>query len=139
MKRKTSQQLAARRREVASLAQQGWTQVAIANHLKIPQGTVSRDLAALRRIDTAIHGTFQNLRCASPQDYARNVHFDALQGPLRASTRIIVELCVSPSCVRVFRDFPADTGEDMEFENRPRGTTQVTAPQAEATSSDGSR
>jgi hypothetical protein len=48
MKRQTSQQLVARRREVVSLAHKGWTQAAIASHLKIPQGTVSRDLAAMR-------------------------------------------------------------------------------------------
>jgi hypothetical protein len=53
MKRQTSQQLAARRREVVSpahsnLVHGGWPQAAIASHLKIPQGTVSRDLAAMR-------------------------------------------------------------------------------------------
>lgn len=48
MKRTTGRQLAARRREVANLAHSGWTQAAIASHLKIPQGTVSRDLAAMR-------------------------------------------------------------------------------------------
>ena len=46
MKRRTRQQLAARRREVAHLALQGWTQTAIAQQLQIPQGTVSRDLAS---------------------------------------------------------------------------------------------
>jgi hypothetical protein len=49
MKRQTSQELAARRREVVNLAHKGWTQAAIASHLKIPQGTVSRDLAAMRQ------------------------------------------------------------------------------------------
>jgi hypothetical protein len=53
MKRRTSQELAARRREVVSLAHSsfvhgGWTLAVIASHLKIPQGTVSRDLAAMR-------------------------------------------------------------------------------------------
>lgn len=48
MKRPISPQLSARRREVANLAHKGWTQEAIASHLKIPQGTVSRDLAAMR-------------------------------------------------------------------------------------------
>src|SRR6478752_3891138 len=48
MKRPVSPQLAARRREVANLAHKGWTQAVIASHLKIPQGTVSRDLAAMR-------------------------------------------------------------------------------------------
>src|SRR5260221_12040455 len=48
MKRQTSQKLGTRRREAAKLALKGWTQAAIANHLKIPQGTVSRNLAAMR-------------------------------------------------------------------------------------------
>ena len=48
MKRQTSQQLVSRRREVVSLTHKGWTQAAIASHLNIPQGTVSRDLAAMR-------------------------------------------------------------------------------------------
>lgn len=48
MKPQTSQQLAARRREVVSLTHKGWTQEAIASHLQIPQGTVSRDLASMR-------------------------------------------------------------------------------------------
>ena len=139
MKRKTGQQLAARRREVANLAQKGWTQAAVANHLKIPQGTVSRDLAAICRIGTAIRGIFPKSRGASPQTYAPNDHFDALQGPFRASARIIVELCVSPSCVRAFRDFPKYASAEMEIENQSGGTTQVTARQAEAALSDGSR
>ena len=50
MKKTTSPQLAARRREVANLTHKGWTQAAIASHLKIPQGTVSRDLAAMREV-----------------------------------------------------------------------------------------
>jgi hypothetical protein len=48
MKRPVKPQVAARRREVANLAHKGWTQAAIASHLKIPQGTVSRDLVAMR-------------------------------------------------------------------------------------------
>src|SRR5579872_1093089 len=48
MKRQTSQKVAARRREAANLAHKGWTQAAIASHLKVPQGTVSRDLATMR-------------------------------------------------------------------------------------------
>ena len=53
MIRQTSQEFAARRRAVVSLARSnlvhgGWTQAAIASHLKIPQGAVSRDLAVLR-------------------------------------------------------------------------------------------
>ncbi len=44
----TSQKVLARRREVASLALKGLSQAAIAQQLKIPQGTVSRDLAAMR-------------------------------------------------------------------------------------------
>ena len=49
MKRQTSQQLAARRREVVSLTHKGWTQAAIASHWKIPWGTVCRELAAMPR------------------------------------------------------------------------------------------
>src|SRR5262245_33849107 len=48
MKRPTNQAVYARRREVVSLTHKGWTQAAIASKLKIPQGTVSRDLAAMR-------------------------------------------------------------------------------------------
>ena len=48
MKRPPTPKLAARRREVSNLALKGWTQAAIARHLQIPQGTVSRDLAAMR-------------------------------------------------------------------------------------------
>ena len=63
MKRKASQQLAARRREVARLNHKGWTQAAIARHLKIPQGTVSRDLAAMHKFwrDFPVHD-FENVR-----------------------------------------------------------------------------
>jgi hypothetical protein len=54
MKRQTSQQRSARRREAADLAHDlahnGWTQAASASHLKVSQGTVSRDLAAMREI-----------------------------------------------------------------------------------------
>ena len=63
MNRQASQQLAARRREVVSLTHQGWTQAAIARHLKIPQGTVSRDLAAMHKFsrDFPVHD-FENVR-----------------------------------------------------------------------------
>ena len=63
MKRQSSLQLAARRREVVSLTHKGWTQTAIAGHLKIPQGTVSRDVAAMRRYwrDFPVHD-FENVR-----------------------------------------------------------------------------
>ena len=37
-----------RRRQVANYAHMGWAPAAIAKHLGIPQGTVSRDLAAMR-------------------------------------------------------------------------------------------
>jgi|GEM_PF-5182503 len=47
-KTRPSQKVSTRRREVANLALKGWTQTAIARHLQIPQGTVSRDLAAMR-------------------------------------------------------------------------------------------
>src|SRR5437868_7840262 len=50
MKKQTSEQLDARRREAAGLALKGWTQAAIAQKLQVPQGTVSRDLAAMREI-----------------------------------------------------------------------------------------
>ena len=57
MKRQASQQLAARRREVVSLTHKGLPQSAIARHLKIPQGTVSRDLAAMHKFwrDFPVH------------------------------------------------------------------------------------
>src|SRR5579859_5516027 len=48
MKRQTHQRVSARRRDVANLALKGWTQAAIARQLQVPQGTVSRDLAAMR-------------------------------------------------------------------------------------------
>lgn len=48
MKRPTNTKLLERRREVASYALKGWTQAAIARHLKIPPATVSRDLAVMR-------------------------------------------------------------------------------------------
>ena len=50
MKRQARPRVAARRRDVASLALKGWTQAAIARQLQIPQGTVSRDLAAMREL-----------------------------------------------------------------------------------------
>jgi hypothetical protein len=37
MKRQTSQKIGARRREAANLAHKGWTQAAIASHLKSEQ------------------------------------------------------------------------------------------------------
>ena len=48
MKRQTSQQLVSRRREVVSLTHKGWTQAAIASHLKIPQGTKNGQKFRLR-------------------------------------------------------------------------------------------
>jgi hypothetical protein len=54
MKRQASQNLSVRRREAANLAHdlahKSWTQAASASHLNLPQGTVSRDLAAMREI-----------------------------------------------------------------------------------------
>ena len=47
MKRQSSGPPSARRHEAANLALKGWAQAAIAKRLQIPQGTVSRDLAAL--------------------------------------------------------------------------------------------
>ena len=57
MNRKARHQLAARRREVVRLVHKGWTQAAIARHLKIPQETVSRDLAVMPKFwrDFPIH------------------------------------------------------------------------------------
>ena len=49
MKRPKISELAERRREVLKLFHKGWTQQNIACHLKIPQGTVSRDLEAIRK------------------------------------------------------------------------------------------
>src|SRR5690242_12906790 len=64
MKRQTRQQLAARRREAAALAHEDWTQAAIAGYLKIPQGTVSCDLAAIREFwrDSPV-ADFKKVRC----------------------------------------------------------------------------
>ena len=47
-KRTTKTGLLERRREVANYALKGWTQAAIARNMRIPPGTVSRDLAATR-------------------------------------------------------------------------------------------
>ena len=57
MNRQASHQLAARRREVVRLVHKGWTQAAIARHLKIPPGTVSRDRAAMQKFwrDFPVH------------------------------------------------------------------------------------
>ena len=48
MNRPDRAKLHERRREVANFHLKGWTKGAIARHLGIPQGTVSRDLAAVR-------------------------------------------------------------------------------------------
>ena len=63
MKRQNSQQLAARRREVVRLIHKGGPQAAIARHLKIPPGTVSRDRAAMQKFwrDFPVHD-FENVR-----------------------------------------------------------------------------
>jgi hypothetical protein len=121
MKRQTSHQLAARRREVVSLSHKSWTQAPIASHLKIPQGTVSRDLAAMREFG----------RDFSDYDF-ENCRFDAHLGPLCASARISAEPYVSRSGVRTFSDFPIDASATMEFENAARMTTQAIAGQSEA-------
>src|SRR5579872_27422 len=62
MKRPTSGVIE-RRRQVADYALMGWTQAAIARHLQIPQGTVSRDLAAMRQFwrDFPVHD-FEQVR-----------------------------------------------------------------------------
>jgi hypothetical protein len=127
MKRQTSQELAARRREVVSLAHKVWSQAAIASHLKIPQGTVSRALAAMREFwrDFPVYD-FEKVRFG---------RFDAHQGPLCASARITVEPCVSPSGIRTFNDFPINASEIMEFENAASITTQAIAGQSEAATS----
>jgi hypothetical protein len=49
MNRPTRTKLYERRRQVANCALKGWAQAAIARHLNIPQATVSRDLAAMRK------------------------------------------------------------------------------------------
>src|SRR5579872_6309722 len=117
MKRQTSQKLGARRREAANLALKGWTQAAIASH-----SAVLREIA----------------RCVA-QRHEMKYHFDARKGPLGASPRIILELCVSLSSSRAFSDFPTHTRAVMAFENHTRKTTQVIARQSEAARSDGSR
>ena len=63
MKQQSSPELAERRREVLNLTHKGWSQGAIARHLKIPQGTVSRDLAAMRKFwrDFPVHD-FEKVR-----------------------------------------------------------------------------
>ncbi len=48
MNRPTKAKLSERRREVANLALKAWTQASIARHMRLPQATVSRDLAAMR-------------------------------------------------------------------------------------------
>src|SRR5580765_7180355 len=100
MKRQTSQEVAARRRAVVGLAHSnlvhgGWTQAAIASHPKIPQSTVSRDLAVLREF----------WRDFPVYDFEK-VRFDAHQSPLCAAARISAEPCVSHSGIRTFSDFP---------------------------------
>jgi hypothetical protein len=128
MKRPFSPQLAARRREVAILAHPnrahtGWTQAAIASHLKIPQGTVSRDLAAMREF----------WRDFSAGRLMRGTNsIDAHKDPVCAYRSITVELCVSYSSVRAFSNSPANAGAEMELENHAGGTTQVAARQSVA-------
>ena len=63
MKRQNIRPLAARCREVLSLTHKGRPRGAIARHLKIPQGTVSRDLAVMHKFwrDLPIHD-FENVR-----------------------------------------------------------------------------
>jgi hypothetical protein len=148
------------------LGKWGWLQPAIAELLQIPQGTASRDLAArrelwreLRRkfsglrsreralragaacgISTAVQGNFAKSRGVSPSvNYARNCHFNAHQGPLCASARIIVELCVSHYSAIAFSDFSANARPDRGFEKHTRRTTQVIARQSEAATAHGSR
>src|SRR6266700_5552163 len=48
MNRPTRSKLYERRREVANYALKGWTQAAIARQMRIPEASVSRDLAAMR-------------------------------------------------------------------------------------------
>ncbi len=68
MKRPTRARLSERRREVANLAPNGWTQAAIARHRRLLPTTVSLDLAAMREcwrefpVDDFDRARFEHLR-----------------------------------------------------------------------------
>src|SRR5579872_5621968 len=86
-----------RRRQVADYALMGWTQAAIARHLRIPQGTVSPDLAAMRQFwrDFPVHDFEQVRREQLPIAHdlqnlsvpARSLRGPAVQGVRRNDGR----------------------------------------------------
>ena len=138
MTRQTNQELFARRREVMTLAHKGWTQVAIAGHLKIPQCTVSRDLADMRGFwrDFPIYD-FANVggRVAVMRKNARYARI--MQRMCRylhimhrgENGRRVVP---TPLCVRACRNFSKKRREIMGFETTATTRTQVIAAQSEA-------
>ena len=137
MKRPICPQAAARRREVANLAHQlahanrthtVSARAAIASHQKIPQATVSRDLAAMRKF-------WRDFPAGRLTRGTNSI--DAHKDPVCAYARIIVEWCVSPSRVRPFSDFSANASAVMEVENHAGGTMQVIARQSVAATGEG--
>ena len=132
MKRPTRTRLFKRRREVANFGLTGWTQAAIARHIRIAQATVSRNLAAHRchspglpfgpaPATQARHFRVDGPICAHSHDVvARKGRFCATRGFVR-------ELCVSPPHVRAFSDLRtilrdgAVPGEPREYGDSSAG------------------
>jgi len=164
MKRQTSQKLGVRRREAALVAEHerdphrhklprekseqanprapGGADGAPAGFVKLAQVRGASAQAATGESRHAANNRATIVRTQT-QTGSRSLDtpsqsFDALKGPLGASWRIIVELCVSHYSIRAFSDFPKYAGEATELENHARGTTQVIARQSEAARSDGS-
>jgi len=143
MKRPISPQVAARRCGAATLAHQFahanrthtiWAQAVISSHQKIPQGTVSRDLAGTCDFWREFWREFPTGRIMRGTN-SLYAHKD----PVCAYARIIVEWCVSPFCLSAFNDFRPHAGAHMESEKHSGGTTQVIARQSEAATGEGTR
>jgi len=127
MKRWARQKLHTRRCEVVRLSQMGWTQMAIASHLKMPQGTVSRDLAAMRRFERDFSVCdFENGRLEHAQMHIQDLY------AIFCMRRITGESGGSHSDVRTCNDHLKKNSDNVKFEGDARVRTQTIAGQGEA-------
>ena len=116
MKRSTRTKLFERRREVANYALKGWTQAAIARHMRIPEATVSRDLAAMREFWREFP-VFDSERFLEPAgEFVIRAHSHdvvAPKGRFCATRRFVQELSASRPCVRPFGNLRTILGDGV--------------------------
>ncbi len=128
MKRQTSQQLNARRREVVSLAHN--VRFEQLQKIDLIEAEACAMVPPARLSGTA--SSRSPRRILPRMTRARDGRCDAHQGPLCAYARITAESGGSHSGVRTCSDFPTKERAIMGFENPARMRTQAIAGQSEA-------